>query len=183
MSSRTFGVEAAEIGTVRFTGSTTHTLLCTWTAQRWLPARCWLRPFLVAIVTLAACTDARDAQAELGPCTTAAPTMSDVVVFVSDIDKSALWYEDNVGLAKISESLIAERRLGTRAIVMTRDGVGLTLVVSARAAPRHSDPQVVCFLLDGPPAPSPGSKPFFLVDPDGTSVELPPFRARSRGGV
>jgi hypothetical protein len=90
-------------------------------------------------------------------------------------DKSVRWYQVNVGLAKISESIIAERRLGAPAIVMTRNGVGLTLVFSARETPRLGDPQVVCFPLDGPPAPAVGSKPIFLVDPDGTSVELPSF--------
>jgi len=158
---------------VRFTGSAIDTLLRTWTALRSLWARCWPTSFLVA--TLVACALARDAQAELGPCTTAAPTTPNVVVFVSDIDKSERWYEDNAGLAKVSESIIAERRLGTRAIVMTRNGAGVTLVSSARAAPRLGDPQIVCFSLDGPPAPSAGSKPIFLVDPDGTSVELPSF--------
>lgn len=51
-----------------------------------------------------------------------------VVVFVSDIDKSVRWYQVNVGLAEISELIIAERRLGAPAIVMTRNGFGLTLV-------------------------------------------------------
>jgi hypothetical protein len=37
----------------------------------------------------------RDAQADLGPCTTAIPTTLDVVVFV-DIDKSVRWYQVNV---------------------------------------------------------------------------------------
>jgi hypothetical protein len=78
-------------------------------------------------------------------------------VFVSDIDKSVRWYQVNVGLAKISALIIAERRLGAPAIVMTRNGFGLTLVFYARAAL---------------PA---GSMPIFLVDPDGTSVELPSF--------
>jgi filamentous hemagglutinin family protein len=34
---------------------------------------------------------------------------------------------------------------------------------------------VVCFVLEGPPAPPSGSPPLFLVDPDGTSIELPAF--------
>jgi hypothetical protein len=48
-------------------------------------------------------------KADLSPCTTAIPTTPDVVVFVSDIDKSVRWYQVNVGLAKISELIIAER--------------------------------------------------------------------------
>ena len=98
-------------------------------------------------------------------------------MFVSDIDKSVRWYQVNIGLAKISELIIAERRLGAPAIVMTRNGFELTLVFSARATPLLGDPQVVCFPLDGPPAPPAGSKSIFLVDPDGTSVELASFSA------
>jgi hypothetical protein len=96
----------------------------------------------------------------------------DVVVFVSDIDKSVRWHQVNVGLAKISELIVAERRLGAPAIVMTRMDSGY---FSARATLRLGDPQVACFRLDGPPAPPAGSKSIFLVDPDGTSVELASF--------
>jgi hypothetical protein len=170
------------VGTVRFTSGVIRALLRARTTLRPLPARCWPTSFLVGVVTLVACARARDAHAELGPCMTAAPTTPDVVLFVTDIDKSVHWYQNYVGVAKISESNIAERQqLGTRAIVMARNRVSVTLISSAQAVQRFGDPQIVCFPLDGPPAPSTGSKPIFLIDPDRTSVELPPWDSCTAG--
>jgi hypothetical protein len=37
-------------------------------------------------------------------------------------------------------------------------------------------PQMVCLVLDGPPAPAAGSDARYLTDPDGTGVELPPHQ-------
>jgi hypothetical protein len=62
-------------------GSTQYSLL----RSLWVS---WPTTFLVA--TLAACAQARDAQAELGPCTTAAPTTPE----------SFLLSEDRIGTAK-----------------------------------------------------------------------------------
>jgi hypothetical protein len=139
---------------------------------RALTARCLL--IGGAAVILMACASAGPAWADLGPCTTAAPTRPDVVLFVSDVERSAEWYRDNAGL-RIVGSHVVERRLGARTIVMSRNEIGVTLVSSSVILPRRGDPQVVCFPIDGPPAPAAGSKPIFLVDPDGTSVELPAF--------
>ena len=44
---------------------------------------------------------------------------------------------------------------------------------------KFRDPQMVCLVLDGPPAPSYGNGAAVpLADPDGTSVELPPAPAQ-----
>jgi hypothetical protein len=58
-------------------------------------------------------------------------------------------------------------------MVMTRNRAGVTLVSFGGASRFSRDVQTMCFSLEGPPAPSPGSPPLFLVDPDGTSIELP----------
>ena len=113
------------------------------------------------------------AMAELGPCTTAAPTTPEVVMFVSDLNRSMRWYHEKVGLE--ASSLNTVERADSRAVKMTRNGVGVTLVSSGRPTDLPRDPQMVCFVLEGPPAPSLGSSPLFLVDPDGTSVEFPAF--------
>jgi hypothetical protein len=147
---------------------------CTPIILRALPARCLRMGLRVVAVILVACVSAGRAKADLGPCTTAAPTRPDVVLFVSDIERSADWYRDNAGL-KMVGSPIVERRLGSRTIVMSRNGIGVTLVSSGSIPSHRVDPQIVCFPIDGPPAPAAGSKPIFLIDPDGTSVELPAF--------
>jgi hypothetical protein len=126
---------------------------------------------VAAMIVLGACPT--NAKAELGPCKAAAPTKPEVVVFVSDIDRSARWYKDQVGLVQMPASSATEQRAGSRAIVLARNGAGITLVPSAAPTSPLLDPQMVCFVLDGPPAPLPGSKPIFLIDPDGTLVELP----------
>jgi ribosomal protein S18 acetylase RimI-like enzyme len=73
------------------------------------------------------CFYARHAEAELGPCTTAAPTTPNVISFVSDIDRSARWYRDNVGLAEASKPDIVERH-DNQVMVMTRNQAGVTLI-------------------------------------------------------
>ena len=137
--------------------------------------RCWAssRSILFVMCLLIECFYARHAEAELGPCTTAAPTTPNVIVFVSDIERSVRWYRDNVGLAEASEPDIAERH-DSQVTVMARNRAGVALVSSGRTSRFSRDVQMVCFVLEGPPAPPSGSPPLFLVDPDGTSIELPP---------
>ena len=138
--------------------------------------RCWASSRSIFFVTclLSDCFFARHAEAELGPCTTAAPTTPNVIVFVSDIERSVRWYRDNVGLAEASEPDIAERH-DSQVTVMARNRAGVALVSSGRTSRFSRDVQMVCFVLDGPPAPPSGSPPLFIVDPDGTSIELPAF--------
>jgi hypothetical protein len=133
--------------------------------------RASLRSIFLVLVLLIHCTDTRRAEAELGPCTTAAPTTPKVVVFVSDLDRSMRWYRDTVGLEASSPSAILQ--LGSIGIEMTKNRIGMTLVVSDGANHPSQTLQMVCFVLEGPPAPLPGSPPLFLVDPDGISVEVP----------
>lgn len=133
--------------------------------------RASLRSIFLVLVLLIHCTDTRRAEAELGPCTTAAPTTPKVVVFVSDLDRSMRWYRDTVGLEASSPSAILQ--LGSIEIEMTKNRIGMTLVVSDGANHPSQTLQMVCFVLEGPPAPLPGSPPLFLVDPDGISVEVP----------
>ncbi|WP_144030738.1 VOC family protein [Bradyrhizobium japonicum] len=134
-----------------------------------------LRPIWGAVIAPLLCLFAQGAEAELGPCMTAAPTTPNVVVFVSDIDKSIRWYRSNIGLA-VEENWNAAARLDSQVVVMGRNGIGVTLLASGRPV-KLPDPQRVCFVFEGPPAPSSGSPPLFLTDPDGTSVELPSFPA------
>ncbi len=84
------------------------------------------------------------AEAELGPCITAAPTTPSVIVFVSDIDRSVRWYHENAGLA---EAPGASHR-GVIS-VMIRDRAGVTLVASSGANRSSRDLQMACFVLDG----------------------------------
>jgi hypothetical protein len=139
-------------------------------------ARCWAssRSIFFVICLLSDFFFARHADAELGPCTTVAPTTPNVIVFVSDIDRSVRWYRDNIGLAESSESDIAERH-DSQATAMARNRAGVTLVSSGRTSRFSRDMQMVCFVFEGPPAPLPGSPSRFLIDPDGTSIELPAF--------
>jgi catechol 2,3-dioxygenase-like lactoylglutathione lyase family enzyme len=118
------------------------------------------------------CSFSRRAEAELGPCTIAAPTTPNVIVFVSDIDRSVRWYRENAGLAEARRSDFDESHGGAIS-VMTRNRAGVTLVSSGRASRPSRDSQTACFVLEGPPAPLPGSPPLFLIDPDGTSIEIP----------
>jgi hypothetical protein len=137
-----------------------------------------LRSIFLVLVLLIQCTHTRRAEAELGPCTTAAPTTPKVIVFVSDLDRSMRWYRDTVGLEASSPSAILQ--LGSIGIEMTQDRLGVTLVLSGGASHPSREPQMVCFVLEGPPAPLPGSPPLFLVDPDGISVEVPALPTPAR---
>jgi hypothetical protein len=137
--------------------------------RRWASSR----PIFFVMCLLSDFFFARHAEAELGPCTTAAPTTPNVIVFVSDIERSVRWYRDNVGLAEASEPDIAERH-DSQVTVMARNRAGVALVSFGRTSRFSRDVQMVCFVLEGPPAPPSGSPPLFLVDPDGTSIELPP---------
>ena len=134
-----------------------------------------LRPIWGTVVAVLGCLSAQNAEAELGPCMTAAPTTPNVVVFVSDMEKSIHWYRGNIGLA-VEENWNAVARSESQVVVMDRNGIGVTLLASGRPI-KLPDPQRVCFVFEGPPAPSSGSPPLFLTDPDGTSVELPSFPA------
>jgi hypothetical protein len=134
-----------------------------------------LRPIWGTVVVVLGCLSAQSVEAELGPCMTAAPTTPNVVVFVSDMEKSIHWYRTNIGLA-VEENWNAVARPDSQVVVMGRNGVGVTLLASGRPI-KLPDPQRVCFVFEGPPAPSSGSPPLFLTDPDGTSVELPSFPA------
>jgi hypothetical protein len=131
---------------------------------------------------LIGCIYGQHAVAQSSPCTTAAPTTPNVTVFVSDIDRSVRWYRDQVGLATGSGPALDGRydRPGT---VMSRNGVGLTLVVSTRRSALEI--QMVCLVLDGPPAPPRGAPPLFLVDPDGPQLnfQLPRAQLRSARGL
>ena len=80
----------------------------------------------------------------------------------------------HVGLAEASKRDIVERH-DNQVMVMTRNQAGVTLISFGGASGFSRDVQMMCFLLEGPPAPSPSSPPLFLVDPDGTSIELPAF--------
>jgi catechol 2,3-dioxygenase-like lactoylglutathione lyase family enzyme len=115
------------------------------------------------ILACALATLAGDASADLGPCRLAAPTTTGVMLVVSDIERSARWYRDHVGLVETA------RRVGV--VDMVRGPAGVTLI-EGRLQPGL--PQIVCLVLDGPPAPATGGEPRYLTDPDGTGVELPP---------
>ena len=132
----------------------------------------------ICLALLVLCIDIRCAAAELGPCTTAAPTTPTVITFASNIRRSVQWYRENIGL-EITEIEVGSRTADT--ITLTaRNGTGVTLAPLPGTATSFRDPQAVCFVLDDPPAPPPGSKPVFLADPDGTSVELPPRMTRTK---
>ena len=126
----------------------------------------------LTVCLLIGCFEAQHADAQLAPCITAAPTTPNVIVFVSDIDKSVRWYRDHVGLTVDSEADL-DGRYDRRGTVMRRNRAGLTLVVSAETRRSAPEVQMVCFVLEGHPAPPIGAPPLFLVDPDGTSIEFP----------
>jgi hypothetical protein len=92
------------------------------------------------------------------PCTMAAPTTPAVIAFASDIDRSVRWYREDVG-PEIRELLEGKPRMGDSISLMARNGKGVTLAPSPGMEPSRRDPQLVCFVVDDPPAPSPGSKP------------------------
>ena len=120
------------------------------------------------------CIGIDHAAAELGPCTIAAPTTPTVTTFVSNVNQSVRWYRDNIGLD------VAETTAEGWTTLTARNGTGVTLapLPGRELSPRW--PQAVCFVLDELPAPPPGSKPVYLADPDGTSVELPPRNSQAR---
>ena len=124
--------------------------------------RCWASSRSIFFVTclLSDCFFARHAEAELGPCTTAAPTTPNVIVFVSDIERSVRWYRGKVGLADASEPDI--ERHDIQVTVMARKRAGVALVSSGRTSRFSRDVQMVCFVLEGTPAPPSGSPPLFL---------------------
>jgi hypothetical protein len=96
---------------------------------------------------LIGCFEAQHADAQLGPCITAAPTTPNVIVFVSDIDKSVRWYRDHVGLTVDSEADL-DGRYDHRGTVMRRNRAGLTLTFSATASRFALDVQMVCLVLE-----------------------------------
>jgi len=126
----------------------------------------------VVAASLVAMACATPAAADMGPCNTAAPTTRTVHLFVSDVDRAARWYRDNAGLTE-------ERRWvdpsfgGATLVQLGHRGAGLTLVSAPQQHGGFRDPQMVCLVLDGPPPVRSGTR--YLVDPDGTSVELPPY--------
>jgi hypothetical protein len=113
------------------------------------------------------------AAAQLGPCKTVVPTTADVNLFVSDMDRSIRWYRDNAGLAE-DRRWVDIGRGGVTTVQMRRHNAGVTLLFSP-AGHGLSSRQMLCLVLDGPPAPPAGSAPAYLTDPDGTSVELAPL--------
>lgn len=117
---------------------------------------------------LIGCISAQHAAAQLSPCSTVSRTTPNVIVFVSDIDRSVRWYLDQVGLAAGSGPAL-NRRYDRRGTVMSQNGAGLTLVVPPDV-PRSKSKW--CPVLDGPPAPPRGASPLFLDDLDETSVEF-----------
>ena len=128
----------------------------------------------IAAVSLLAAACSVPAAADMGPCNTAAPSTRTVHLFVSDVDRAARWYRDNAGLAE-------ERRWvdpsfgGATLVQLGRDRAGLTLVAAPQQRGGFHDPQMLCLVLDEASAPPVWSGTRHLVDPDGTSVELPPY--------
>jgi hypothetical protein len=99
---------------------------------------------------------------------------------VSDLDRAARWYRDNAGLTE-QRRWVDQTFGGATLVSMQRGQAGVTLVTSPQQLTgSFRDPQIVCLVLDGPPAPAMGTGPLFLTDPDGTSVELPPAPAQPR---
>ena len=128
------------------------------------------RPAILGAIglLLTECLGMQSVKAELGPCTSAAPTTKEVVVFVSDMKRSVNWYHDNIGLNEVF--IFRSMARDSRAVVMERDGNGVTLVSSGKEKLAGPDPQMVCFPQKG--FRDPTRPRIFLVDPDGTSVEL-----------
>ena len=126
-------------------------------------------------VSLLAMACSTPAAADMGPCNSAAPTTRTVHLFVSDVDRAARWYRDNAGLNE-------ERRWvdpsfgGATLVQLGHRQAGLTLVSAPQQHGGFHDPQMVCLVHDGPAASPVRSGTRYLVDPDGTSVELPPYR-------
>jgi Glyoxalase/Bleomycin resistance protein/Dioxygenase superfamily len=128
------------------------------------------RPAILGVIALlfVECLGMQSVKAELGPCISAAPTTKEVLLYVSDMKRSVNWYHDNVGLNEVSSFRSIER--DPRAVVMERDGNGVTLISSGKERHAGPDPQMVCFPQKG--FHDPTRPRIFLEDPDGTSVEL-----------
>lgn len=125
---------------------------------------------LLSLAMLSGIASLQPVEAQLGPCKTAAPTTPDVNLFVSDLDRAVDWYRKNAGLVEDSRWFDFGRG-GITAVRLKREKAGVTLIFS----PAHrelSSLQMLCLVLDNPPAPSAGSMPAYLIDPDGASVEL-----------
>ncbi|HEV7600152.1 MAG TPA: VOC family protein [Bradyrhizobium sp.] len=126
---------------------------------------------LLLIAGALAAAHVGESRADLGPCRLAAPTTPGVMVVVSDVERAANWYRDQTGLTETARRV--DPSLSNAVLIdMARGTAGVTLIESS-FAPSASLPQIVCLVLDGPPAPPVGSEPRYLTDPDGTSVELP----------
>jgi hypothetical protein len=94
------------------------------------------------------------------------------MVVVSNVERAANWYRDHAGLTETARRI--DPSLSNAVLIdMARGTAGVTLIQSS-LAPSASLPQIVCLVLDGPPAPPVGSERRYLTDPDGTGVELPP---------
>jgi len=125
---------------------------------------------LIAACAIAA-VQAGAAHAALGPCRLAAPTTPGVMVIVSDVDRAAQWYRDQAGLSETARRV--DPSLNNAVLVdMERGAAGVTLIESRGFAPSAQLPQMVCLVLDGPPA---RSEVRYLTDPDGTNVEIAPL--------
>jgi hypothetical protein len=98
-------------------------------------------------------------------------TTPNVIAFVSDIERSVRWYRDNVGLAEASEPDIAERH-DSQVTVMARNRAGVALVSFGRTSRFSRDVQMVCFVLEGPPAPPSGSGHSSLSIPTGHQLSF-----------
>jgi hypothetical protein len=97
------------------------------------------------------------------------------MVVVSDVQRAATWYRDHGGLTETARRI--DPSLNNAVLVdMERGTAGVTLIESS-FVPSARLPQIVCLVLDGPPAPPAGSEARYLTDPDGTTVELPPLSA------
>lgn len=137
------------------------------------------RTTLVALAGGIGLLNVAPAEAELGPCTIAAPTTINVHLFVSDLENSARWYQDNVGLE--AGHRILDAKSGVATLKMGRPEAGVTLVQAPSVSPHRSpELQMLCFVVESPPAPQPGSRPLYLTDPDGAAVELAPRSHVSR---
>jgi hypothetical protein len=133
-----------------------------------------LRPGLLLVVGVLAAAHAGAAHAALGPCRLAAPTTPGVHVVASDVDRAAYWYRDHAGLIETARRV--DPSLNNAVLIDMAHGIaGVTLIESKAFAPSAQFPQMVCLVLDGPPAPPAGSEARYLTDPDGTSVEIPPL--------
>jgi hypothetical protein len=92
---------------------------------------------------------------------------------VNDVDRSSRWYQDNVGLVEERHGFDSD--FGATVVQLGRGQAGLTLVSAPHQRGGFGEPQMACFVLEGPPAQPVSYGARYLVDPDGTSVELAPY--------